>query len=124
VLNLMGVSGSYEHVQQRLGNEVYRRCIDAGRQYTLDEAVELCRAHAAVLTTSPTPPPSDEINRFAEFGLTPREIEIVRLLEQRLSDREIAERLFISPRTAGTHVTSILGKLGLSSRREVPNWAP
>jgi predicted ATPase/DNA-binding CsgD family transcriptional regulator len=124
VLNLMGVSGSYEHVQQRLGNEVYRRYIDAGRQYTLDEAVELCRAHAAVLTTSPTPPPSDEINRFAEFGLTPREIEIVRLLEQRLSDREIAERLFISPRTAGTHVTSILGKLGLSSRREVPNWAP
>src|SRR3712207_8748754 len=38
---------------------------------------------------------------------------------QRLSDREIAARLFISPRTAGTHVTSILGKLGLSSRREV-----
>jgi DNA-binding NarL/FixJ family response regulator len=40
-------------------------------------------------------------------------------LAQRLTDREIAERLSISHRTAMNHVANILGKLGLSSRREV-----
>jgi predicted ATPase/DNA-binding CsgD family transcriptional regulator len=124
VLNLMGVTGAYEHVHERLGPEVYRQYVDAGRQYTLDEAVELCRTRAMVPPASiPRPAPNDG-DRFAAFGLTPREIEIVQLLKHRLSDREIAERLFISPRTAGTHVTSILGKLGLSSRREVPDFAP
>ena len=40
------------------------------------------------------------------------------LLCQRLTDPEIAERLFISPKTAGHHVSNILGKLGASNRRE------
>ena len=55
----------------------------------------------------------------ARFGLTRREREILPLLVQRLTDREIAERLCISHRTAMNHVASILGKLGLASRRDV-----
>ncbi len=50
--------------------------------------------------------------------LTRREREILSLLTQRLTNPEIAERLFISPRTAGTHVANLLGKLGASNRRE------
>jgi DNA-binding CsgD family transcriptional regulator len=53
------------------------------------------------------------------FGLTRREREILPLLAQRLTDREIAERLSISHRTAMNHTANILGKLGLASRREV-----
>jgi DNA-binding CsgD family transcriptional regulator len=53
------------------------------------------------------------------FGLTPRESEILPLLAQRLTDREIAERLSISHRTAMNHVANILGKLGVASRRDV-----
>jgi predicted ATPase/DNA-binding CsgD family transcriptional regulator len=124
VLKSVGATGAYEALRERLGEEVYARCIEAGRQYTLDEAVEICRTRANFLNASTSPTALDDAGRFAAFGLTPREIEIVQLLKQRLSDREIAERLFISPRTAGTHVTSILGKLELSSRREVPDFAP
>jgi predicted ATPase/DNA-binding CsgD family transcriptional regulator len=59
-----------------------------------------------------------------ESALTAREREVAQLLATRLSDREIAEVLSISPRTVNTHVTSILGKLGVSSRRDVArfNW--
>ncbi|MGC4189967.1 MAG: LuxR C-terminal-related transcriptional regulator [Thermomicrobiales bacterium] len=53
-----------------------------------------------------------------EHGLTPRESEILRLIAGRMSDREIGEALFISPRTVSRHVASILAKLGVHSRRE------
>jgi DNA-binding CsgD family transcriptional regulator len=56
---------------------------------------------------------------FAKFKLTRRELEILPLLAQRLTDREIAERLSISHRTAMNHTANILGKLGLASRRDV-----
>ncbi len=55
----------------------------------------------------------------SRFGLTRREQEVLPLLAQRLTDREIAERLSISHRTAMNHTANILGKLGLESRREV-----
>jgi predicted ATPase/DNA-binding CsgD family transcriptional regulator len=53
------------------------------------------------------------------FGLTRREREILTLLCQRLTDPEIAAQLYLSPRTVSKHVSNILGKLGVISRREV-----
>jgi DNA-binding NarL/FixJ family response regulator len=52
----------------------------------------------------------------AKFGLTLREIEVLRLVANGESDKDIADALFISPRTASTHVATILGKLGVDSR--------
>lgn len=52
----------------------------------------------------------------ALIGLTPREREIWALIVQGYSDEEIADRLFISPRTAVTHVGNILAKLGVNKR--------
>lgn len=54
----------------------------------------------------------------AEFALTFREQEILALLAQRLTNSEIAARLFISPKTTENHVGNILGKLGAANRRE------
>jgi DNA-binding CsgD family transcriptional regulator len=51
-------------------------------------------------------------------SLTFREQEVLTLLCQRLTDAEIAERLFLSPRTASRHVGSIIAKLGAGNRRE------
>jgi DNA-binding CsgD family transcriptional regulator len=56
-------------------------------------------------------------------SLEPGELQILPLLAQRLTDQEIAERLFISPRTAGNHATNILNKLGLARRRDVAVFA-
>ena len=50
--------------------------------------------------------------------LTPREREVLRLLVEGRSNPEIAAALFVSPRTAETHVTHILAKLGVTSRAE------
>jgi DNA-binding CsgD family transcriptional regulator len=58
----------------------------------------------------------------SRFGLTRREQEILPLLAQRLTDREIAEHLSISHRTAMNHTANILGKLGLASRRDVAEF--
>jgi DNA-binding CsgD family transcriptional regulator len=55
--------------------------------------------------------------------LTPREHEIVMLIAQGLSNREIADELVISPATAARHVANILAKLGFSSRTQVASWA-
>ncbi|MGK2946941.1 MAG: ATP-binding protein [Acidimicrobiales bacterium] len=55
--------------------------------------------------------------------LTPREREVAELLAEGLSNAGLAERLFISPRTAAVHVSNILAKLGMASRTEVAAWA-
>jgi DNA-binding CsgD family transcriptional regulator len=57
------------------------------------------------------------------YGLSPREIETFWLLSQRLSNREIAERLGIAEKTAEHHTARILDKLDLTSRREVAAFA-
>ncbi len=51
-------------------------------------------------------------------GLTPRELEILPYLAAGRTNREIADALFISPRTTGVHVSRILAKLGASTRGE------
>jgi DNA-binding CsgD family transcriptional regulator len=54
-------------------------------------------------------PPADGI-------LSPRELEVLRLVADGLTDGQIAEKLYISPRTVGNHLRSIYKKLGVPSR--------
>ena len=55
--------------------------------------------------------------------LTERELEIVRLVAAGEANKQIAAHLFISERTARTHVSNILRKLGLASRTQAALWA-
>jgi DNA-binding NarL/FixJ family response regulator len=59
-----------------------------------------------------------------DFGrLSKRELEVLRLVGEGLTNREIAERLFISPKTAEHHVGRIYGKLQLRTRTELAAYA-
>ncbi|MFG2606618.1 helix-turn-helix transcriptional regulator [Streptomyces sp. NPDC048514] len=56
--------------------------------------------------------------RANPYGLTNRELDVLKLLNEGLSDAEIAERLYITPKTAGHHVGAVLTKLGVHTRHE------
>ena len=55
--------------------------------------------------------------------LSPRELEVARLVAQGLTNKQIGERLFVSERTAENHVQHILVKLGFSNRSQIAAWS-
>jgi DNA-binding CsgD family transcriptional regulator len=98
-----------------LGDEAFAAAWTAGQELPLDEVV----ADATALTTDQFAASiRPESTSASAFGLSPREVDVLRLLVAGCSDRDIAERLFISPRTASKHVGAILAKLDVSSRAE------
>jgi non-specific serine/threonine protein kinase len=104
-----------------LAPEVFERAWAEGRALSLDDAIAETPAILATVSAAPTLPAAAESD--APQGLTRRELEVLRLLAQGLSDREIAARLFISHHTVMRHVASILGKLEVSSRTAAATWA-
>ena len=64
----------------------------------------------------PTADPGEQARH--EYGLTARELEVLRLVAIGRSNRDIAAELFISAKTASVHVSNILAKLGVSNRGE------
>src|SRR5260370_25065704 len=57
------------------------------------------------------------------FGLTPRELDVLRLVATGMRNRQLGAELFISVNTAGVHVSRILTKLGLATRTEAAAFA-
>jgi DNA-binding CsgD family transcriptional regulator/tetratricopeptide (TPR) repeat protein len=103
------------------GNErVFQAARDEGWALPLERA--LAEALALGETVADTAGEPSQRQR-APAGLTVREYEVLRLIAVGRSNAEIAAALFISPRTATTHATHILNKLGLSSRAEVIAFA-
>jgi HD-GYP domain-containing protein (c-di-GMP phosphodiesterase class II) len=85
------------------------RALEAEGQRGLDPDAVACVLAAAGKRQAPAPPrwPAD---------LSDREVDVLRLIAQGRSNREVAERLFISPKTVGRHVENLYRKLGVSSR--------
>ncbi len=81
-------------------------------------AVQLDPAVARRLLASSGPPSRDAVG-----GLTARELDVLRQLGDGMANKEIAANLGLSERTVRTHVSSILAKLGLSSRTQAALWA-
>jgi DNA-binding NarL/FixJ family response regulator len=81
--------------------------------------LQLDPAVARRLTLSLRATPRDE----PTAELTTRELEVLRLVGAGKANKEIAAELSISERTARTHVSNILGKLGLTSRTQAALWA-
>lgn len=74
----------------------------------------------APLSAEPTIPRG---RKSLPAGLTAREAEVLRLVAQGLTDKEVAEELVLSTRTVSTHLTSIYGKLQVSSRSAATRFA-
>ena len=75
------------------------------------------------LTASVTPPNDDPLTSPELAALSPREQEVLQLISTGLSNREIAQTLFISERTVRNHVTSILSQLQLRDRTQAALFA-
>ena len=74
----------------------------------------------------PAPEPEGEpelVHDPAVDALTPRELEVLRLLARGYTYREIGERLFISVKTVETHASNILRKTQTSNRHQLTRWA-
>jgi len=104
-------------IQAQLGMGAFTSARDEGRHSTLEQALALTRVVPFPPgSTSPEPLPS-------LHGLTAREVEVLRLVAQGLSDSGVAERLVISPRTVQGHVRSIFNKLSVNSRSTATRYA-
>jgi DNA-binding CsgD family transcriptional regulator len=103
----------------------------------LDEAVNLLSAaprspirtlaeqvaHRARLRLAEPSPEPAKAGSQQGYGLTEREADVLRLLAEARTNREIGEALFISPKTASVHVSSIMRKLGVRRRADAARLA-
>jgi non-specific serine/threonine protein kinase len=98
-----------------IGQKAFDTAFARGRAMTIDEGV------AFAVAEEPPPKPSS-VKAISDTELTHRQLEIARLIAEDLTNRQIAERLFLSERTVETHITNMLNKLGLNSRVQLSRW--
>lgn len=99
-----------ERARRALGEKEGARAFGAGRLLALEEA--LAEARQALMRAAEATPA-----RGAAGGiLSPREAEVLRLVAKGLTDGQVAQELYISPRTVGVHLGSVYRKLAVPSR--------
>ena len=108
-------------VRAQLGEKAFTAAWAEGRSFTLEQALsyqvpltpvkQSPQVHA---TLSPPTYPNE---------LTAREVEVLRLVAQGLTDTQVAERLVLSPRTVQGHVRSIFNKINVNSRSAATRYA-
>ncbi|HET9543971.1 MAG TPA: LuxR C-terminal-related transcriptional regulator, partial [Gaiellaceae bacterium] len=92
-----------------LGPDDAARTLEAEAGRGLDADAVACVLAAAGRRQAPPP-------RRRPADLTDREVEVLRLIARGASNRVVAERLVISPKTVGRHVENLYRKIGVSSR--------
>jgi predicted ATPase/DNA-binding CsgD family transcriptional regulator len=121
-------------LRSQLGDPSFARLLAEGQALTLEQALQeaeqiqtemlepaqLPNQSISSVKAISQPLPSDPLptsaSRGNSFGLTAREIEVLRLVTLGLTYAQLAEKLVISPRTADAHLRSIYSKLGVTSR--------
>jgi len=95
------------------------RCVATGSRLDLNQAASYARAEIDVARAELARARSDE----PPGGLSRRELEVLHLVVEGLTTREIARRLFISAKTADHHIQHIYTKTGVSNRAAATRWA-
>jgi predicted ATPase/DNA-binding CsgD family transcriptional regulator len=108
-------------IQVTLDESTMRAARDEGRAMRLDAV--LAEVNRVPAMSSDSTNGARAALPGSRLGLTAREREVLRLVAQGGTNREIATALFITHRTATTHVANILGKLDVASRTEATAWA-
>jgi predicted ATPase/DNA-binding CsgD family transcriptional regulator len=116
-------------IRAQLDEPTFLNAWAAGQALTLEEAIaEATQVQAREHIPPPPPPapveaPSASPARGHPFGLTARELDVLRLVTQGLTTSHIAKQLVISPRTADAHLRSIYSKLAVTSRAAATRFA-
>jgi ATP/maltotriose-dependent transcriptional regulator MalT len=106
--------------RSRLGEQVFDRAWAEGETMTFEQV--LAAPGRREKSSSPSTIPA-KLSPIYPTGLTAREVEVLRLVAQGMTDARVAEQLVISPRTVNTHLTSIYNKLGVDSRAGATRFA-
>ncbi len=93
----------------------------AGDQDAIVEAVQAFLEETGIGSRQGTRP--TDTADAEDLGLTPREREVLRLVAQGYTNKQIAAELFISAKTAGAHVSNILSKMAVERRVEAATMA-
>jgi len=115
-------------LRAQMGEAAFAREMAAGQQLTLEDLQAI--PHPPGTAQYPVVPDAATPAAAAGASLTGREIEVLRLLAQDLSNPQIAERLVVSRRTVDAHLRSIYDKLGVKSRyaavgaAQAQGWLP
>jgi DNA-binding NarL/FixJ family response regulator len=102
-------SASLAQAERALGTRILAEALAEGESLTV----------ATILSSLARPIPT----RAPAMGLTRRELEVLRLVAEGLTNAEVADRLVISVRTVDAHLVSVYGKLGISSRSAATRYA-
>jgi DNA-binding NarL/FixJ family response regulator len=94
----------------------------AAGQAVLDSAVQQRLLAAASATSGSAPVPGSPTGT-APDGLTPREVDVLRLIAEGLSNREIASRLYLSEATVKSHINRLFAKTGVRDRAQAVQYA-
>lgn len=123
---------SERQARAALGGRGYDQAYERGHELALEKAVAYALRDQAAAPSRPGPQPptpaaagrpaADAARPPGADLLTRREYEVAGLIAQGLTNRQIAEVLVISRRTAESHVEHILAKLGFSTRSQVAAW--
>jgi predicted ATPase/DNA-binding CsgD family transcriptional regulator len=115
------VSYNYEErvaaARARLDEATWEKAWAEGRAMSAEQAIDYALEYQATLQEEPSSP--------ADYpaGLSAREVEVLRLAANGLTNAQIAKELYISPRTVNAHMGSVYHKIGSSTRAEAARFA-
>jgi predicted ATPase/DNA-binding CsgD family transcriptional regulator len=105
--------------RSQAGEAAWEEALAHGQAVGLEEAIEYALSAEESSATEQSPPSAPE----HPAGLSSREVEVLGLVAEGLTNAQVAERLFVSPRTVHRHLNSVYRKLGVSSRTAATRFA-
>ena len=112
--------------RSQLDESAWTAAWEEGRAMSMEAAFEYALSEEEPSTITSSAAPTEQLSTPVSehpAGLTPREVEVLGLVAEGLTNPQVAQRLFLSPRTVQRHLNSVYRKLGVSSRTAATHLA-